>query len=103
MMKLPLRFAGLVSIFSLLHICASAQMLIPSRTNIDFGNVYATELDSEIITLSNPYDFAINVLEIHMYDSAFSTPNTQFYVAGKGSYDLKIYFRPTQNVKYKSG
>ncbi|MGZ5243731.1 MAG: endonuclease [Bacteroidia bacterium] len=102
-MKLSLRFAGLVSIFSLLHICASAQMLVPSKTNIDFGNVYATELDSEIITLSNPYDFAINVLEIHMYDSAFSTPYTQFYVAGKGSYELKIYFRPTQNVKYKSG
>lgn len=103
MMKLPLRFAGLVSIFSLLHICASAQMLVPSKTHIDFGNVYTNELDSEIVTLSNPYDFAINVLEIHLYDTAFSTPNTQFYVAGKGSYELKIYFRPTQNVTYKSG
>ncbi len=102
-MKISVRFAGLLSIFSLLHICASAQMLVPSKSSIDFGNVYTHELDSEIVTLHNPHDFAINILEIHLFDSAFSTPNTQFYVAGHGSYELKIYFRPTQNVKYKSG
>ncbi|RYD79230.1 MAG: T9SS type A sorting domain-containing protein [Sphingobacteriales bacterium] len=102
-MKTALRFSAILSIFSLMHICVSAQMLVPNKTNIDFGNVFTGELDSETVTLTNPHNSAIGILEIHLYDTAFSTPFTQFFIPGKSSYDLKIYFRPTQNVKYKSG
>jgi len=84
----------------------SAQGLLLSDTELDFGQTLDTQTDSLLLSFTNTSPTDIDITEIRFYGVYESTPfwasETQLTVPANVSRDVWVYFKPSHNIMHDS-
>jgi endonuclease I len=84
----------------------NAQIIQPSSSQLNFGNVMVGDYDSIQVSLTNRSNSSLSVTNVKFYSIynavPFSASESSFTIPANGSYSIWVYFTPIQNILHNS-
>jgi len=96
----------LLTLFSCSLVTVSAQALLVQPAQVTFAATDELSRDSIELTLTNPWDEPLDILETRLYEiygvESFSAVVEKTTLLAQESITAKVYFSPNQNINYNS-